>query len=121
MSRAMLRSWRYCGPRGAGQGRGFSLLELMAALTLIGIVAAIALSRASSGVAAGKSAGCKANIGDIELQAELWMRNNGAWPANDLSVIGANVNYFPSGLPTCPVDGSVYTLNGSGRVSGHAH
>jgi hypothetical protein len=35
----------------------------------------------------------------------------GAWPALDLTDIGADVNYFPGGLPTNPVDGSAYTVN----------
>jgi hypothetical protein len=37
--------------------------------------------------------------------------DNNAWPATNLSDIGANVNYFPDGLPTNPIDGTAYSLN----------
>jgi hypothetical protein len=51
----------------------------------------------------------------------LWRRANGTWPAADLSAIGADANYFPEGLPTCPVDGAVYTIDTNGAVVGHTH
>jgi hypothetical protein len=37
--------------------------------------------------------------------------NTGNWPANDLSDIAADPNYFPEGLPVNPVDNTPYTLN----------
>jgi len=44
----------------------------------------------------------------------------GAWPANDLSDIGADSNYFPDGTPTCPVSGQPYRLDPTThRVIGH--
>ena len=33
--------------------------------------------------------------GEIELQVKLWRRNNGTYPAANLSNIGANTTYFP--------------------------
>jgi hypothetical protein len=46
--------------------------------------------------------------------------NEGVWPANDLSDIGANVNYFPEGIATCPVSGQPYRLDPAAhRVVGH--
>ena len=44
----------------------------------------------------------------INAAVERFYVDNNAWPANDLSDIGANVNYFPDGVPTNPVDGSAY-------------
>jgi len=60
--------------------------------------------------------------GDIEIQAELWRHNTGSWPASNLATIGADVNYFPEGLPICPVDGTPYTIDPlTGLVVGHNH
>jgi general secretion pathway protein G len=108
---------QYTGDR----NRGFTLTELMAVLAVLGLIAAIVMAKATGGSAAAKSGACQAFKGDIEVQCEVWMHNTGSWPATNLSNIGGDVNYFPAGLPTCPVDGSAYTINTSGRVVGHNH
>lgn len=101
---------------------GFSLLELMAALAILGLLAALIVPRLGGHQASAKRAACEANQGEIELQIQLWRRNTGSLPAANLSNIAGNTAYFPSGLPTCPVDGSAYTINTtSGLVTGHTH
>lgn len=99
----------------------FTLLELVCALTIIGILATVGCPRATKGQVEAKSAACQTHCGNIEIQAELWRHNTGAWPATNLSNIGASNAYFPAGLPTCPVDGSAYSINSAGRVTGHNH
>lgn len=99
----------------------FSLLELMAMLAVMAIVATLILPRVTGETDACNSAACHAYQGDIEIQAELWMHNTGGWPATNLADIGGNTDYFPEGLPTCPVDGTAYTIDTSGRVVGHNH
>lgn len=101
--------------------RGFSLLELMAVTAVLGVVAAIVVSRLSAGSTASKRGACETQQGNIEVQAEIWRHNTGAWPAADLANIGGNVGYFPAGVPTCPVEGTAYTIDSAGRVVGHAH
>lgn len=101
---------------------GFSLVELMAVIAILGLLAGIILPRVLSEDGDAKIAACMTHKGNIEIQAELWMHNTGSWPAANLNAIGADLNYFPSGLPTCPVDGSSYTIDpATGRVSGHNH
>jgi general secretion pathway protein G len=101
---------------------GFSFVELMAVLAIVGLLATVILPRVLGGSDAAKTAACHTYKGDIEIQAELWMHNSGSWPAADLSNIGGDLNYFPTGLPTCPVDASPYTIAPStGRVIGHNH
>jgi prepilin-type N-terminal cleavage/methylation domain-containing protein len=100
----------------------FSLPELLAVVMILAIVAACLIPRAASHVGDAKRSACFATQGNIELQAKLWRRNNGSYPAADLSNIGANVAYFPEGIPSCPVDGTAYTIDTtSGQVNGHAH
>ena len=101
---------------------GFSLLELLAVVTILGVLAAVAISRMAGSNDTADVATCHVYKGDIEVQAELWNHNTGSWPAANLGTIGADVNYFPEGLPTCPVDGTTYTIDPStGRVVGHTH
>jgi general secretion pathway protein G len=100
---------------------GFSLTELMAALAIIGLAATVIVLRSTAGASSSRSAGCSSYKSDIEVQAELWRHNTGSWPATNLSNIGADINYFPAGVPTCPVDGSAYTIDSAGRVVGHNH
>jgi general secretion pathway protein G len=104
-----------------GNRNAFTLLELLCAVTIIGILATVGCPRATKGQAESKSAACKAQRGNIEIQAEIWRRHTGTWPAMNLSNIGADLAYFPAGLPSCPVDGSPYVIDATGRVAGHNH
>ena len=104
------------------EASAFSLMELMAALVILGILAAVIVPRLATQQVSAKKSGCYANKGDIELQVKLWKRNKSSYPAANLSDIGADASYFPGGLPVCPVDGTAYTINTTtGRVTGHTH
>ncbi len=97
-------------------------MEIMAVLAILGVLAAVIVPRLSTQQDSGKKSACCANQGDIELQVRLWKRNKSSYPAADLSDVGADVLYFPGGLPVCPVDGTSYTINTTtGRIIGHTH
>jgi general secretion pathway protein G len=99
----------------------FSLLELLAVVTIIGIIASIVVVRISSNADLAKTRSCFHNRSELNSAAERWYIENNAWPASDLSDIGADVNYFPAGIPVCPVTGNAYTLNATThRVDGHS-
>jgi type II secretory pathway pseudopilin PulG len=102
---------------------GFTLAEAMVVVAMLGLLAAVIVPRVVAHYDSAKRAACGVNQGEIELQVKLWRRNHGgAYPAANLSNIGADTSYFPQGLPTCPVDGSAYTINTtSGTVIGHTH
>jgi general secretion pathway protein G len=104
------------------RARAFSLVELMGVLAILALLVAIVVPRVIDGDEQSKIAACEGYKGNIEVQAELWLHNTGSWPAANLSNIGADLNYFPQGLPVCPVDGSSYTIDAvTGRVTGHTH
>jgi general secretion pathway protein G len=94
----------------------------MAVLAVLGVLAALIVPRVIGHHSSAKRAACHTNRAEIELQVQLWHRNNGSYPAANLSNIGANSSYFPQGLPACPVDATVYTIDTTaGRVTGHTH
>jgi general secretion pathway protein G len=98
----------------------FSLLELLAVVTILGIIAAMVLPRVVVSNDKTKEATCHHSRGQINTAVEQYYIHTGAWPANDLSDIAADLNYFPSGIPTCPVTGEAYRLDPTmHRVVGH--
>ncbi|MBL7185858.1 MAG: prepilin-type N-terminal cleavage/methylation domain-containing protein [Phycisphaerae bacterium] len=104
--------------------RGFTLVELMIVVLILGALAAIAVPRIMAGTATAKANGCKANVDLLNSQIELYYANNGSYPVT-LAVVTGNTDYFPDGAPVCPVTGAAYPvgLTGNARVNvaGHSH
>jgi type II secretory pathway pseudopilin PulG len=99
-----------------------SLLELLAVVTLLGILAVIVIPRFSTQSINAKRNGCSVNKHNIEVQCQLWFRQKNTAPRADLADIGADQSYFPEGLPVCPVDHSSYSIDTTTqRVNGHSH
>ncbi len=91
--------------------RGFSLLELLAVVTILGIIAVVVVPRISVSSTTAKQKEDAQNKAEINSAVERWYFEKGTWPANNLSDIRADINYFPQGLPTNPITGAAYTLN----------
>ena len=84
---------------------------MLAVVTILGIIATIIAPRVAVSSDTSKGKVNLHNQATINSAIKRWYVEQGVWPANDLSDISTNLNYFPSGLPTNPVDGSAYTLN----------
>ena len=91
--------------------RGFSLLELLAVITILAVIAAVVIPRITASKKAAQSEVNKQNIAEINAAVERWYFEKGSYPRNNLSDIGADVNYFPDGIPRNPVDNSRYRLD----------
>jgi len=110
-----------CGKSGRRR-QAFTLLELLIVVTILGIVAAIIVPRYVVSAGEAKRNACAHNVANIDTQVERWRAEKGAWPLDDLSDIARDTNYFPEGLPACPVDGAVYVLDPVvKRVAAHDH
>lgn len=97
-------------------------MELLAVVVVLGLIATLALPRMISSTDAAREKACYHNRGEINITVERYYLHTGNWPATNLSDIGADPNYFPDGLPTCPVSGAAYRLDGTThRVIGHTH
>jgi prepilin-type N-terminal cleavage/methylation domain-containing protein len=101
--------------------KGLSMLEMLACVAILGVLVALVVPRLHSGAKDCKAEACRVHQRTIEIQALLWKRQQGGWPASNLSDLGSSPTYFPEGLPVCPVDESAYTLNSNGRIIGHSH
>lgn len=90
---------------------GFTLLEMLAVVAILGTVALIVVPRIADYSDAAKERTDEHNRAQINAAVERYYLVEGSWPANNLSDIGADLDYFPEGVPKNPVDGSDYQLN----------
>ena len=94
---------------------GFSLLELLAVVTILGIIAVVVIPRISVSAGTAKQNAHQQNLAEINSAVERWYFEKGSWPA-DINAIGADASYFPDGLPTNPVTGAAYSLDNNHRA-----
>jgi prepilin-type N-terminal cleavage/methylation domain-containing protein len=99
----------------------FSLMELLAVVAILGIIAALIVPRFLDSTDVTKEATCHHSRAEINIAIEQYYLHTGNWPASDLSDIAADLNYFPNGIPSCSVSGEPYRLDPTThRVVGHA-
>ena len=95
--------------------RGFSLLELLAVVTILGIIALIVIPRVSNSSYNAKVKANAFNKATINAAVERYYIENGSWPSANLSelVAGGSTDYFPTGtIPVSPHDGATaYTIS----------
>ena len=99
---------------------GFSLLELLAVVTIMGIMAAIIIPRIGGHTAKAKANVCAQYKADIDDALEKYYFDKAIW-ATDLNDIQSD-DYYPTAIPVCPVTGQAYTIDPTThRISGHSH
>jgi len=103
------------------RSKGFTAFEVLAVVMLISILAAIVIPRYSITSKRAKVQACEMNRSILNKEIESYVFLEGTWPVDSLDDIKTNYNYFPDGIPTCPVDLTSYELRPSPfhRVSSH--
>jgi general secretion pathway protein G len=108
-------------PMGASvrRARGFSLLELLAVVTIMGIIAVVIVPRIGGHTNEAKKNACFQYRGDLNSAIERYRFDHGSSPAslNDLTP-----DYYPEAIPPCPYTNGAYTIDATtGRIAGHNH
>ena len=105
--------------------KGFTLMELLLVVVILGILAAVAIPRMAKSSGDAKLNACKANVALVNSQIEQWsVTNAGQYPADQAAFtasITGNKDLFPDGAPVCPY-GTPYTYDPTTkRVTPHSH
>lgn len=98
----------------------FSLLELLAGVTILGVITAVVMPRISvSGVTAKKQC-CAGYRTDLNKSLERYFFANGNYPTSVDAL--ANTEYYPEIVPVCPVSSEVYKIDpDTGRITHTDH
>ncbi|MFH1362009.1 MAG: prepilin-type N-terminal cleavage/methylation domain-containing protein [bacterium] len=99
--------------------KGFTLIEVMIVVVILGILAAIAIPRYIQTSNDAKIKACRANIASINTQWETKYISTGAY--GTLAALTADTDYFPDGAPTCPFGTAYADADGDSRVDTAAH
>ncbi len=98
--------------------KGFSLVELMVVVVIIGVLVSIAIPVYNTTTERAEEGACFANQRMIEGAASQYAMNTGT-KLEDVDDIDVLADYFQGGVPKCP-SGGTYTLT-DGKVSCSEH
>lgn len=97
--------------------KGFTLVELMVVVIILGILVAIAIPIYNNVTGDAQKKACAANERTLEGAVAMYQAANGGKMPDNLD-LNALVPDFIEAVPTCPVDGhSSYKINSNGTVS----
>ncbi len=99
---------------------GFSLLELLAVVAILGILAAVIVPRVTANSDNAKEQLCQHNQGQLNAMIERYYLREGALPSEVEDMEGTGEEILPGTTPVCPITGAGYTIDAAtGRIERH--
>lgn len=99
--------------------QGFTFVELMIVVLIVGVLVSIAIPVLNSAKSATQKSTCWANQRTVEGSAEVYRSVTGSLPA--AGVIGSShvliTGAYLKAVPTCPLTAADYALDTSGTVA----
>ncbi|MFH1752640.1 MAG: type II secretion system protein [Candidatus Omnitrophota bacterium] len=93
---------------------GHSLVELMIVVSILGLLAMIAVPNFISAHTSAAQRACIQNMRQFEAAIQTYHVDTGAWP----TMLGDLAPYILNSVPTiCPDDGAPYTLKTGGGIT----
>ena len=98
----------------ANRDKGFTLIELMIVIAIIGILAAIAIPQFSAYRKRSYNSAAQSDVRNIATAQEAYYVDESGYTSTYTSLTGASYGYYQSGSVTVGVDGSTsnYTITG---------
>lgn len=97
--------------------KGFTLLELMAVLSIIGVLILIAVPNCESVVSRSRTQVCEDNLAMLNHAAEVYHEVENAWPSGQQTLMDAG---YIDHIMKCPVNNDYYIYENNRFVcSGH--
>lgn len=99
--------------------KGFTLVEVILVIVIVGILAAIVIPRITYTSAKAKKAACDANVAALNAQIELYHVQDpyGKWPVSLNDLVTAD---YIDAVPICPYN-QTYAIDTNHRVKKHTH
>lgn len=101
--------------------KGFTLVELMVVVVILGVLVAIAVPVYNSTTTRAATATCQANQRMIEGAVTQYLMENPTETMADVDDINDLAPFFQGGVPTCPSGGTYSVTNGVAACTTHAH
>lgn len=103
---------------------GFTLVELVVVVLIMGIIAAVALPKMATSTGTAKTNSAKSSLSVVRDAIELYKADNGGYPANT----GVLTPYLKGPFPSCPIGNlnanvaaSSSTVNAASGTEGWAY